>query len=205
DKAAHELGPIKFQDIPRFAFRGPLPWFHAAIALYVATEIGLASWLVTFLQEARGADVLASNRALTLFFALLMIGRFVGGFLVHRVGYLRSIFLAALGALGCVSLGLFGPPFLASLLPATGFFLSIIFPTITAAVSDAEREHTNAVLGVLFTFAGLGGLAGPWLVAWGSELWGLERGFAVNVMLVLLLIGSLTVLLKGRQVETTAA
>ncbi|HEY5902870.1 MAG TPA: MFS transporter [Anaerolineales bacterium] len=199
------LSPIRFQDIPRFAFKGQLPWFHGAIALYVAVEIGMVTWLVTLLQEARGASVIASNRALTGFFALLMIGRFLGGFLVHRVGYLRSIFLAALGMLACLSLGLFGPPSFSFLLPATGFFCSIVFPTLTAAVSDADREHTNTVLGVLFTFAGLGGLVGPWLVAWGSELWGLERGFAVNVMLVLLLIGSLTVLMKGRQVETAAA
>jgi fucose permease len=199
------LSPIEFRDIPRFAFRGRLPWFHASIALYVAAEIGVASWLVTFLQQGRGASVIDSNRALTLFFALLMVGRFVGGFLVHRVGYLRSIFLAAVGALACISAGLFGPDRLAILLPATGFFFSIIFPTLTAAVSDSQPEHTNTILGVLFTFAGLGGLLGPWLVGWGSELLGLERGFAMNVILVLLLLGSLAVLLKGSEIEQAAA
>jgi fucose permease len=187
----HMSSVAAFREGARRVFRAPTVW--------------AGSWLVTLLQQARGASVIASSRALIVFFALMMIGRFLGGFLVHRVGYLRSIFLAALGMLACLSLGLFGPPSLSFLLPGTGFFCSIVFPTLTAAVSDADREHTNTVLGVLFMFAGLGGLAGPWLVAWGSELWGLERGFAVNVALVLLLIGSLTVLMKGRQVEPAAA
>jgi hypothetical protein len=42
-------------------------------------------------------------------------------------------------------------------------------------------------------------------VGWGSELLGLERGFAMNVILVLLLLGSLAVLLKGSEIEQAAA
>lgn len=192
-----ERSRLDFSEIPHVAFKGQLPLFHIAIAAYVAAEIGMASWLVTFLQQSRGQDVAASNQALSLFFGLLMLGRFIGGFVVHRIGYLRSILIATLGAIVSLIIGLFGTGNLALFLPATGFFFSIIFPTITAAASDLRTEKINTVLGVLFTFAGLGGLLGPWLIAWGSEFLGLQAGFSINIALLVVLLISVSLLMKG--------
>ena len=191
-----DTSQLDFRQIPRVAFKGQLPWFYLAIMFYVSAEIGIASWLVTFLQDARGASVLASNQALSLFFGMLMAGRLLGGFFVQRVGYLRSILFASIGAIACIGIGLFTP--LAWLLSITGLFLSFIFPTITAAVSDAYTENINTTLGVLFTFAGIGGLLGPWLIGWASDVLGLETGFAVNLILAGLLTSSVIVLIKGR-------
>ena len=193
---AEEKAQLDFRHIPQIAFKRQLPWFYAAITFYVAAEIGLASWLVTFLQETRSATIAASNQSLSLFFAMLMAGRLLGGFFVHRIGYLRSIFFMSIGALLCILTGLFGPKELSFLLPTTGFFLSIIFPTITAAVSDTHTENTNTVLGVLFTFAGLGGLIGPWFIAWGSDLFGLQAGFSIIIVFIVILLISVITLLK---------
>ena len=195
---AQELNQLNIREIPQVAFKGQLPWFHAAIALYVAAEIGMASYLVAFLQQVRHFSVTASSQALALFFGMLMLGRFLGGFVVHRIGYLRCILGASIGAIICLLVGLFGPPSLSLALPLTGLFFSIIFPTITAAVSDAHPENINTILGVLYTFAGLGALLGPWLVAWGSDLLGLRTGFGVNLILTILLMASLFILLKGK-------
>ena len=182
--------------LPQIAFKGQLPWFYVAITFYVAAEIGLASWLVTFLQQIRSAPVALSNQSLSLFFAMMMLGRLIGGFFVHRIGYLRAILIMSIGALVCVIAGLFGPKELAFLLPVTGFFLSIIFPTITAAVSDTHTENGNTILGVLFTFAGLGGLIGPWLIAWGSDLFGLLFGLSIVILFIFILLVSVMILIK---------
>ncbi|MBK7448978.1 MAG: MFS transporter [Anaerolineales bacterium] len=71
-------------------------------------------------------------------------------------------------------------------LPLTGLFFSIIFPTLTAAASDATHENVNTILGVLFTFSGLGGVVGPWLVAWSSQYFGLQVGFIAILLLTVL-------------------
>ena len=196
---AQEKNRLDFRHIPQIAFKGRLPWFYAAITFYVAAEIGIASWLVTFLQEIRSQSVPLSNQALSLFFAMMMFGRLVGGFFVQRIGYLRSILFMSGGALLCISAGLFGSRDFSTLLPLTGFFLSIIFPTITAAVSDAYPENGNTILGVLFTFAGLGGLIGPWLIAWGSDLFGLQFGFSIIILFIsILLLATLTLTKQKR-------
>lgn len=193
---AEEKAQLDFRHIPQIAFKGQLPWFYAAITFYVAAEIGLASWLVTFLQETRNISVTASNQSLSLFFAMLMIGRLLGGFFVHRIGYLRSILFMTIGGIVCIAAGLFGPHEISFLLAMTGFFLSIIFPTITAAVSDTHTENANTVLGVLFTFAGLGGVIGPWLIAWSSDLFGLQTGLSLIILFMLILLISVATLMK---------
>ncbi|MEW6404785.1 MAG: MFS transporter, partial [Chloroflexota bacterium] len=151
---------------------------------------------VTFLQDVRGASVSSSNQALFLFFAMLMAGRLLGGFFVQRVGYVRSILFASFGVIACLAIGLFSP--LSIFLSISGLFCSFIFPTITAGVSDTHHENINTILGVLFTFAGLGGLIGPWLIGLASDLMGLELGFAGNLLLAVLLTFSILVLMKGR-------
>ncbi|MHB8778009.1 MAG: MFS transporter [Anaerolineales bacterium] len=193
---AEEKPQLDFRHIPQIAFKGQLPWFYLAITFYVAVEIGMASWLVTFLQEIRNAPVLQSNQLLSLFFAMLMAGRLLGGFFVQRLGYLRSILFMTLGGLLCIIAGLFGPKEYFFLLPVTGFFLSIMFPTLTAAVSDAHTENANTILGVLFTFAGLGGVIGPWLIGWGSDLFGLQMGFSIIVAFMMILLISVTILMN---------
>jgi FHS family glucose/mannose:H+ symporter-like MFS transporter len=193
---AEEKSQIDFRHIPQIAFKGDLPWFYVAICFYVAAEIGMGSWLVTFLQDVREVSVAASSQALSLFFAMVMVGRFIGGFFVQRIGYLRSILLVTIGGLLCVTIGLFGPRETFFLLPMTGFFLSIVFPTLTAAVSDIHTENGNTILGVLFTFAGVGGLIGPWLIGWGSDLFGLQTGLSLNIVFMAILLATVIILLK---------
>ena len=194
---AEEKNQLNFRQIPQIAFKGQLPWYYIAIAFYVAAEIGIASWLVTFLQRIHNISVTTSNQSLAVFFAMVMIGRLVGGFFVHRIGYLRSILIMSLGGILCLAAGLYGPKEVFFLLPTTGFFLSIIFPTITAAVSDTCTENGNTILGVLFTFAGLGAVLGPWLIAWCSDLFGLKIGFSIPIVFMMILLISVSILIKG--------
>lgn len=191
-----EKPQLDFRHIPQIVFKRQLPWFYIAITFYVAVEIGMASWLVTFLQEIRNTPMLQSNQALSLFFAMLMAGRLLGGFFVQRLGYLRSILFMTLGGLLCIIAGLFGSKEYFFLLPVTGFFLSIMFPTLTAAVSDTHTENANTILGVLFTFAGLGGVIGPWLIGWISDLFGLQTGFSIIVVFMMILIISVIILMN---------
>ncbi len=195
---------LNFREISRVAFKGQMPWFYAAISFYVSAEIGIASWLVEYLQQAHHYSVTTSSQALSFFFAMLMVGRLIGGFFVHRVGYLRSILIASIGGTLCIALGLFGPDNFAFFLPLTGLFFSIVFPTITAAVSDLHTENINTLLGVLYTFAGVGALIGPWMVAWGIDLLGLHIGFGSLLLLSLLTVASIFILSKGKRHVATA-
>lgn len=178
---SEEKASLDFRAIPKVAFKHALPIYYVAMLFYVAAEIGLASWMVVYLQETRSMNETISNNYLAIFFGTMMLGRFLGSFFVKRIGYLQSIFIASLFATASIALGIF--THLVIFIPITGLFFSIIFPTLTAAVSDAEQENMNTILGTLFTFSGIGGMIGPWLVAWSSKLFGLQIGFASTILM----------------------
>ena len=174
-----------------------MTWYYLLVTTYVAAEIGIAAWIVEFLQQVKGFDIGMSSLYLSLFFAAVMVGRFVGSFFVERIGYLLVMLGATLAATVCLAIGIFGPPALAFFVPLTGLFFSILFPTTTAAVSALHVENLGAILGVLFTFGGLGGALGPWLIGAAGDLVGIELGFALNLVYCVLMLVALLVLRRG--------
>ena len=190
---------ISFKRLMKTAFTGDSIWYYFLIAIYVSTELGVASWIVEFLQTQKGLAVGFSTQMLSLYFGLMMAGRFAGSFFVERVGYLKVMLFASLGAFVSIAIGIFGPSALFFFIPISGLFLSIIFPTITAAVSDQHTENQGSILGLLFTFAGLGGMLGPWLIGVASDLIGLQLGFGMCLVFCALMIGALLILLSGQK------
>jgi MFS transporter, FHS family, glucose/mannose:H+ symporter len=187
---------IDLLHLSRAAFARPMGWFYFAMAVYVAIELGLATWLITYLQDVHQVSTGASAVYLSVFFGLVMLGRFLGSFAVERVGYLRSILYATIGATICIGLGVLGPSSLVVVLPLAGFFLSIIFPTLTAAVSDLHTENMASILGLLFTFAGVGGMIGPWLIGLAGDMLGLSIGFGVTLLYCGVLLVITVILIK---------
>lgn len=157
--------------------------FYFCITIYVAAEIGTGTWLVEFLQKTKGQSVMLSSWFLSLFFLALTLGRLIGSFVVERMGYYKILLYASMGATFCVAIGTLASPVVAFFLPLAGFFFSIIFPTIAAAVSDLNKVNTGAIFGILFGFAGLGGMLGPWTIGLCSDWLGIHAGFAVVIIL----------------------
>lgn len=195
---------INFSQIAKYAFTGEMIWYYVIITLYVCIEIGLSSWMVEYLQTNRHFSITASSQALAVYFGLIMLGRFIGSFIVERLGYLQSTLYAIIGASLCVALALFGPQYFAYFLPGCGLFLSIIFPTITASVSDSHKNNMNSILGIFFTFAGAGGAIGPWLIGFVSDRGGLPLGFGLNLVFGVLTAYSILILILFKKNDTVS-
>ncbi|HHW89131.1 MAG TPA: MFS transporter [Chloroflexi bacterium] len=178
-------------------FTRRMTWYYLLITVYVAAEIGVAAWISEYLQRVKGFSNDAGSLYLSLFFAAIMLGRLAGSFVVERIGYLTIMLIATLAAIASLSLGLLGPPWLTILIPLTGFFFSIMFPTATAAVSTLPLANLGAILGVLFTFGGLGGALGPWLIGVMADIVGLERAFALTIVFCLVMLVSLLMLRRA--------
>jgi FHS family glucose/mannose:H+ symporter-like MFS transporter len=189
--------PIVRKGIWNVAFTGQMIGFYILIAASVCAELGIASWIVEFLQKTKSQSIESSNLALSLFFGMMVIGRLAGSLFVEWLGYLKSVVLASIGGAVCLVLGVFGPPALAFFLPLEGLFQSITFPTITAAVSDRHHENQGTILGLLFTFAGVGGMLGPWLVGVASDAFTIRYGFGLVLMYCIIMGISAFVLMKG--------
>ena len=182
-------------------FTWRMSWYYLLVAVYVAAEIGIAAWIVEYLQQVKGFDIGTSSLYLSLFFAAIMIGRLAGSIFVERIGYLTVMLAATVAAIVCLVVGIFGPPGLTFFVPLTGLFFSIMFPTTTASVSALHVGNMGAILGVLFAFGGLGGALGPWLIGAAADLVGIELAFALNIVFCVVMLGALIALRRMARAE----
>lgn len=181
--------------LAKSAFSREMIWHYIAICFYVAVEIGLATWIVEYTYKIKGQSFFYSTISLSVFFGLITGGRLLGGFFVDKIGHLRILFLAATGALVSLMTGIYGPDYLAVFLPFTGLFFSIIFPTITASFTDIQKPEIGKYLGFLFTFAGIGGMIGPWLIGVFGDLIQLTNSISILIGYALIMFTAIVVLL----------
>jgi FHS family glucose/mannose:H+ symporter-like MFS transporter len=194
-------GGVSFAAMRSTGFSKSMLLYYLLITTYVAAELGIAAWIVEFLQQVKGMSLGRSSLYLSLFFGFIMLGRLLGSFIVERMGYLSILILVTISSIVTLTLGIFGPPSLAIFIPVTGFFFSIVFPTATAAVSEQHRINTGAILGLLFAFGGLGGALGPWLMGVANDLVGVALGFALTIVYCLV---TLLAMLALRSVQPHA-
>lgn len=200
EDGAESSGGIDWQVLRRQGFTPEMRWFYLLLGAYVSIELGMAAWLVEYLQRIRGVPETTSQFYLSGLFVAIMIGRLLGSLVVDRIGYLRTISIALVGALVCLVGGLTLQNAML-LLPTTGLFLSIVFPTVAAAVSERNPENAGSILGLLFTFGGLGGAVGPWLIGVVSDWQGLQFGLACTIGFTLLALFAVAMLLGRRRVQ----
>ena len=170
--------------------------FSLLVALYVAVEVAIYVWMPTYLQGYQGPHAWLSAWALTVFFVLRAVGRFLGAWMLDRVSWGAAltvlgllIFLCFLGALlGGLKLG-------AWLLPLTGLFMSIIYPTLNSkAISCFPRQQHGAAAGVILFFTALAAAAGPLAMATVSDAWQTPRaGFVLATVFSALLLTGLVI------------
>jgi len=151
---------------------------------YVASEIGLSSWLVDYLYKVKEFTIESSSFMLTLFWALMMIGRFIASLIVERTGYLKILIATSFMSLLSFSLGLLPVKFFSYFLPLTGLFFALIFPTITALAAGMFPDSKPKTLSFLFFFAGLGGLVGPWIVGFTADHVSISGGFPLLLVFI---------------------
>ncbi len=186
-----EHGLSYWRTLHRIGFTSRMICFYVLIAAYVAMELSVGAWMMEFLQHERNMSVRTSSVYLSSFFVLLMLGRLLGAFVVERVDSLLAVLTAIVCSTICMFVGIFGNGYLVVLLPVSGFFMSIVFPTVTAAVTKLHVAKTGTILGILFAFGGVGGAFGPWTVGFVSDLAGPKIGLASSLAFSVIALGAL--------------
>ena len=194
--------------------RNPLVLVYAlGIFLYVGGEVGVSSYIITFMNEVHHLDnaqsfwgeasflyrIFPSKTALivALFWLLQAVGRMVASFLMRFVSE-RRIFIfhsaCTVIALLCAIAGNETVSLVAFAL--TGYFTCVSFTSVFSAVINSfDRDH-GMISGLLGT-AIVGGALVGWLVGSVGNRWGMVAGMAVNVP-AFLYVFALSVWGKGR-------
>jgi fucose permease len=162
----------------------------ALVVLYVAVEVAVYVWMPTYLLGYRGSLAWLPGYALALFFVLRAVGRFVGAWFLARVSWTAALALFGVAIFVCFAGSLvLGVDRAAWLLPVSGLFMSIMYPTLNSkGISCFPKSQHGAAAGVILFFTALAAAVAPLAMAAVSDSYGSTRaGFVLATAFALLL------------------
>ncbi|HEX3428781.1 MAG TPA: MFS transporter [Candidatus Limnocylindrales bacterium] len=153
-----------------------------AIALYVASEIGVSNWLVRFLSSA---PLGVATTGLTLFWAGLTLGRLTSARLADRFDHARFASVSAVVMAGALVCAVVVPslPLSLALFALAGFASGPVYPLIMAIGGERFPGRSAAVAGFLAGAAVAGGLVYPPLMGLMSVTVGLPAAMVGTALL----------------------
>jgi len=168
--------------------------FSFGIFLYVAVECAIYVWMPTLLTGYHGPAIKVATYALSIFFILRAGGRFLGAWLLAHYNWAAVLALSGLVILACfagsVALGINAAVFL---LPFSGLFMSVIYPTINSkGISCFPKSLHGAVAGLILFFTCSAAALGPLAMGAVSDYFGQPKyGFVLaTVFAGLLFLGA---------------
>jgi len=170
--------------------------FSLGAFLYVATEAAVYVWMPTLLAGYKGSAAALAAYSISIFFILRAAGRFIGARLLERFYWTKVLALFSGVILICfIGTVIGGPGSALYLLPASGLFMSVIYPSINSkGISCFPKSEHGAVAGVILFFTCLSAVVGPLAMGAVSDAMGdakygfvLATGFAALLFVGLLL------------------
>lgn len=171
--------------------------FSIGAFLYVSVECAIYVWMPTLISGYNGSAVFIATYALSIFFILRAVGRFIGAWLMSRFNWSMVLsifsFLILLCFLGSVIIGIEAA---VVLLPLSGLFMSVIYPTINSkGISCFPKAKHGSVAGVILFFTAAGAALGPLAMGAVSDAFGhnAKYGFILATVFAALLFAGVLV------------
>ena len=170
--------------------------FSLGAFLYVAVECAIYVWMPTLFKDYHGSATFMAAYAISIFFVLRAGGRFLGAWVVARFDWAAVVALFSLAIFACFAGSVLGGIGAAVyLLPLSGLFMSVIYPTLNSkGISCFPKSQHGAVAGVILFFSCAAAALGPLAMGAVSDAFGgaksgfvLATGFAALLFTGLLL------------------
>lgn len=150
--------------------------FSFAIAMYVASEVAVFVWLPTFLEgfDGVGPSAFFAAYSVMIFFVLRAAGRFLGVWILDRLDWklVMLVFTGAIFACFCLSV-VGGRNVAVFLLPLSGVFMSMIYPTLNSkGISCFPKHDHGAIAGLILFFTAVSAALSPLAMALVSDAFG---------------------------------
>lgn len=162
--------------------------FATLLFFQSGNESSVGGWTSTYVGSL-GASPRAATWILTGYWAALMAGRLLSGWIVNGLGKERLVLLSGIGsAAGAAILYMSSSiPMLATGAVVIGLSFAAIYPTTLAMAADRYQRNAGTIFGLLFAVGLIGGMLFPWALGHISQNAGVRAG------MVLPLIGAATI------------
>ncbi len=142
-----------------------------ALFSYAIAETVISTWSPTFFRMIRDFDVYSAGNLLTIFWAAIIGGRLVSGYLTDRFETIKILFYISILGTASLLFYLFSSrePVIFLSIIFTGIGFSAIFPLLIFYGSTLYEKKANFILPALFISATLGNSAAPYLAGMTSR------------------------------------
>ena len=166
--------PIDFKRTMRMMKNPYALGFSLGIFLYVAAECAVYVWMPTLLTGYSGSFAFLATYAISVFFILRAVGRFLGAWVLAHYNWTSVMALFSLAILICFAGAIAGGlSFAVWLLPLSGLFMSMIYPTLNSkGISCFPKTEHGAVSGVILFFTCAAAALGPLAMGAVSDAFG---------------------------------
>ncbi len=164
--------------------------FSLGIFMYVAVECAIYVWMPTLMAGYAGSFPLMAAYGISIFFVLRAAGRFLGSAVLARFNWTSVMAVFSLAILACFIGSLLGGlAYAVFLLPLSGLFMSMIYPTLNSkGISCFPKTEHGAVAGVILFFTAAAAAIGPLAMGAVSDTFGGARyGFVLAAAFAALL------------------
>jgi fucose permease len=168
--------------------------FSAAIFLYVTVESAVYVWMPTLLAGYQGPLIWVATYAISIFFVLRAAGRFIGSWVLARLNWATVVTIFSLAILLCFGISMLaGVRVAILLLPLSGLFMSVLYPTLNSkGISCFRKPEHGAVSGVILFFTCVAAVLGPLAMGVVSDHFGDPKyGFVLATVFAALLFVAL--------------
>ncbi len=168
--------------------------FSAAIFLYVTVESAVYVWMPTLLAGYQGRLIWVATYAISIFFVLRAAGRFIGSWVLARLNWATVVTIFSLAILLCFGISMLaGVRVAILLLPLSGLFMSVLYPTLNSkGISCFRKPEHGAVSGVILFFTCVAAVLGPLAMGVISDHFGDPKyGFVLATVFAALLFVAL--------------
>lgn len=148
-------------------FKNKLVYFYMiALGLYVGAELGTGNWFINYMKETFAYNENQGTFYTTLFFGTFTVGRLLGGFVVQKLGTIRTVFMSSVLVFIFYAVGIVIGQNGLILIGISGLFFSIIFPTLILSANEVFRKNTTYIIGILTTASSAISMAINFIIGW---------------------------------------
>ena len=157
------------------------------IFLYVGAEVGLNSWIATYLQDRFGLDIESlATLGIGFFLTSLVIGRLLGSIILNYLSPKRFFIISSLvGLAGLLGMFMSSETIVIVSIFIAGIGFGNIFPLIFSILIDSMPERDNELSGLL-VMAIVGGAFIPAIMGVVAE-WSIQLSFLIPLGIFLYL------------------
>ena len=180
------------------ALKEPMVWMLAICLGFSSTiENTHANWGTMYFRDIYGIDLSTTGAAfLSAFFVSFTISRLLSGFVIERLGYMRSLVgMAVIVFFGFACLILLGARGI-FLLPVLGFFIGPLWPTVMAVAIRCFGKDAPVMCSAVIAGGGTLNAMVQYMIGLTNSFFGPAWGYRSSLLYILIFIIMLIILGK---------